>query len=173
MKRNETHRQSDPRQSGDVRRQIPIESDVDIVEARTAALVLASEAGFSGADLVMIATAVSEVARNIIGYARPGEVAISIINNGHRRGLEDRTAWPELVAGGADGTGRKNAAVVKFALDVSAGDRWPAHGKNFRRKRAGPTLVQSRPSAGHAAPGIPGRSERVAGRPPWTLKTMW
>lgn len=88
MKRNETHGQSDPRQSGNVRRQIPIESDVDIVEARTAARALASEAGFSGADLVMIATAVSEVARNIIEYARPGQVAISIINNGHRRGLE-------------------------------------------------------------------------------------
>lgn len=74
--------------SGVVRRQIPIESDVDIIEARTAARALASEAGFYGADLVMIATAVSEVARNIIEHAGPGEVAITIINNGHRSGLE-------------------------------------------------------------------------------------
>jgi serine/threonine-protein kinase RsbT len=69
-------------------RQIPIESDVDIVEARMAARALAAEAGFNGADLVMIATAVSEVARNIIEYARPGEVEIKMINNGHRRGVE-------------------------------------------------------------------------------------
>jgi serine/threonine-protein kinase RsbT len=83
MKRNEG-----PAKSGEIRRQIPIASDVDIVEARMAARALAEEAGFHGADLVLIATAVSEVARNIIEYARPGEVAIAVINNGHRRGLE-------------------------------------------------------------------------------------
>jgi len=53
-----------------------------------AARALAAEAGFEGVDLVMIATAVSEVARNIIEYAKPGELALAIINNGHRRGLE-------------------------------------------------------------------------------------
>jgi serine/threonine-protein kinase RsbT len=36
----------------------------------------------------MIATAVSEVARNIIEYAQPGEVALSVVQNGVRRGLE-------------------------------------------------------------------------------------
>jgi serine/threonine-protein kinase RsbT len=67
---------------------IAIANDVDIVEARMAARALAAQLGFNGADLVMIATAVSEVARNIIEYAKPGEVLISVISNGAKRGLE-------------------------------------------------------------------------------------
>ena len=53
-----------------------------------AARALAAQLGFNGADLVMIATAVSEVARNIIEYAKPGEVILSVVTNGGRRGLE-------------------------------------------------------------------------------------
>ena len=71
-----------------VGRQIPITSDLDIVEARMAARTLAAKIGFTGANLVMIATAVSEVARNIVDYAKPGEVILSVIENGPRRGLE-------------------------------------------------------------------------------------
>ena len=67
---------------------IPIVSDVDIVEARMAARTLATFAGFTGADLVMIATAVSEVARNILEYAKRGEVVVAVIQRGDRRGLE-------------------------------------------------------------------------------------
>lgn len=67
---------------------IPIVSDVDIVEARMAARTLATYAGFTGADLVMIATAVSEVARNILEYAKRGEVVVAVIQRGDRRGLE-------------------------------------------------------------------------------------
>ena len=69
-------------------RAIPIESDVDIVEARMAARTLAAYVGFNGADLVMIATAVSEVARNIIKYAGLGELILSVSQDGTRRGLE-------------------------------------------------------------------------------------
>jgi serine/threonine-protein kinase RsbT len=69
-------------------RAIPIASDMDIVEARLAARTLAAYVGFGGADLVIIATAVSEVARNIVEYARPGEVVLSVIQNNSRRGLE-------------------------------------------------------------------------------------
>jgi len=67
---------------------IPILADADIVEARMAARTLAEYVGFSGAHLVMIATAVSEVARNIVEYAKSGEVVIAPIQNGTRRGLE-------------------------------------------------------------------------------------
>jgi len=67
---------------------IPILADADIVEARMAARALAEYVGFNGAQLVMIATAVSEIARNIIEYAKSGEVVISPIQNGTRRGLE-------------------------------------------------------------------------------------
>lgn len=67
---------------------MPIASDLDIVAARMAARELALEMGFDGADLVMIATAVSEVARNIVEYAKPGEVRLAVIDNGARRGLQ-------------------------------------------------------------------------------------
>ena len=67
---------------------IAIVSDADIVEARMAARALAASVGFTEGDLVMIATAVSEVARNIIEYARPGEVALAVVQNDVRRGLE-------------------------------------------------------------------------------------
>ena len=69
-------------------RVIAIATDADIVEARMAARALAAYVGFREGDLVMIATAVSEVARNIIEYARPGEVALAVVQNNSRRGLE-------------------------------------------------------------------------------------
>ena len=49
---------------------------------------LAKYIGFDGADQVMIATAVSEVARNIIEYAKSGRVILSVIQDRSRRGLE-------------------------------------------------------------------------------------
>ena len=54
---------------------VPISGDPDIVAARQAARELAVRAGFTGTDLTMLATAVSEVARNIVRFAieRRGE----------------------------------------------------------------------------------------------------
>jgi serine/threonine-protein kinase RsbT len=69
-------------------RVIPILSDVDIVEARMVSRSLAKYIGFDGADQVMIATAVSEVARNIIEYAKSGKVVLSVVQDHSRRGLE-------------------------------------------------------------------------------------
>lgn len=66
---------------------IPIRLDADIVEARLAARVLAEQIGFNGSDLVLIATAVSEIARNIIEYARTGEVLVTPLLDGGRRGI--------------------------------------------------------------------------------------
>jgi serine/threonine-protein kinase RsbT len=69
-------------------RAIPIVSDLDILEARTAARALAAGMGFEGADLVMITTAVSELARNIVEYANQGEIVLSTVQNNSRRGLQ-------------------------------------------------------------------------------------
>ncbi len=66
---------------------IPIRSASDIVEARQAARSMAAEVGFAGTDLVLIATAVSEIARNIVEYACCGEMVISPAMDGCRRGL--------------------------------------------------------------------------------------
>jgi serine/threonine-protein kinase RsbT len=66
---------------------ITISSGTDIVTARLEGRQLAAEAGFNGSDLTVIATAISEVARNIVEYARKGEIILSIVHEGNRRGL--------------------------------------------------------------------------------------
>ncbi len=66
---------------------IPIATDGDIVSARQHGRALAAELGFSTADLTLIATAISEVARNIVLYARAGEIILSKTHQVSRRGI--------------------------------------------------------------------------------------
>lgn len=56
---------------------VPIKSNVDILEARQKGRKLAGELGFSSTDCTLIATAISELARNIVTYAKQGEVRLS------------------------------------------------------------------------------------------------
>jgi serine/threonine-protein kinase RsbT len=56
---------------------VPISSSADIVTARQRGRALAAALGFSGSDLTVIATAISELARNIIEYAATGEIVLS------------------------------------------------------------------------------------------------
>ena len=65
---------------------ISIRADADIVTARQAARELASRLGFSRTDLTLIATAVSEVARNIVRFAGKGELVIELVE-GSRKGV--------------------------------------------------------------------------------------
>lgn len=67
---------------------IPINSDVDIVKARQAGRRVAEDAGFVFTELALIATAISELARNIVRYARSGEIVIRPITNSPRRGIQ-------------------------------------------------------------------------------------
>ena len=67
---------------------VQVGRDADIVGARESGRRLAAELGFRGVDLVVIATAISEVARNIVSYAIHGEVEVSPIDNGHRHGIK-------------------------------------------------------------------------------------
>ena len=48
---------------------VPIDSDGDIIIARQKGRALAAELGFSPTDVVRIATAISELARNVLSYA--------------------------------------------------------------------------------------------------------
>jgi len=66
---------------------IVIASENDIVTARRRGRELAAEGGFSGSDLTVIATAISELARNIVAYARAGEMTLRVIRRGDRSGL--------------------------------------------------------------------------------------
>ncbi|HEY8498651.1 MAG TPA: anti-sigma regulatory factor [Limnochordales bacterium] len=59
-----------------------------IIAARGAAREMARELGFSVVDQVRIATAVTEIARNILMYARTGTIYIRECRAGTRVGLE-------------------------------------------------------------------------------------
>jgi serine/threonine-protein kinase RsbT len=66
---------------------VPIRADADVVNARQAARGLVSDLRFSSSDLTLIATAISEVARNIVAYAGTGEITLRIIRREESRGL--------------------------------------------------------------------------------------
>jgi serine/threonine-protein kinase RsbT len=66
---------------------VVIAHDGDIVEARRKGRELAQTIGFVGSDLTIIATAISEIARNIVVYADRGEISLSVADNGGRRGI--------------------------------------------------------------------------------------
>ena len=64
-----------------------INSDQDIVLARQKGRAMAAELGFSAGDATLIATAISELARNIVSYARKGEIALKGIQGSNRPGM--------------------------------------------------------------------------------------
>ena len=59
----------------------------DIVMARQKGRALAVELGFEGAEVTLVAAAISEVARNIVEYAKNGEIVLQPIANGAKHGL--------------------------------------------------------------------------------------
>jgi serine/threonine-protein kinase RsbT len=61
---------------------IPVESDVDIVAARQKGRALAARLGFSSGEATMVATAISELARNIVLYAARGEIVFGLESHG-------------------------------------------------------------------------------------------
>jgi serine/threonine-protein kinase RsbT len=63
-------------------------SDLDIVIARTTARDSAKQLGFGAIDQARIATAVSELARNIFLYAGTGTVSVSVVECRGRLGIE-------------------------------------------------------------------------------------
>jgi serine/threonine-protein kinase RsbT len=68
---------------------VAITTDADVVTARQRARSMGGELGFTSTDLTLLATAISEVARNITAYAGAGEVRLRIVRgtNG-RQGIE-------------------------------------------------------------------------------------
>lgn len=64
-----------------------INSDQDIVTARQEGRALALELGFSTGDATLIATSISELARNIVSYAREGEITLKNVQAAGRQGI--------------------------------------------------------------------------------------
>jgi serine/threonine-protein kinase RsbT len=66
---------------------VTVASDSDLVLARRRGRELAEGHGFSASEATLIATAISELARNIVNYAGRGEIQITFVNGTDRRGL--------------------------------------------------------------------------------------
>lgn len=66
---------------------MPIEREADIVRARQKGRELAAELGFSSTDQTLLATAISEIARNIVSYAGRGMVKLTTVQELGRRGI--------------------------------------------------------------------------------------
>jgi serine/threonine-protein kinase RsbT len=67
---------------------VAIASDADVVIARQQARALARELGFSVTDVTLLATAISEVARNIVSYAGSGELLLRPVQRRGANGIE-------------------------------------------------------------------------------------
>jgi serine/threonine-protein kinase RsbT len=79
---------------------VPIESDADLVSARAEGRALAERLGFPRPGPTLIATAISEVARNIVVHVGQGEIVL--------RPLEEETRHGLVVIARDRGTGIRN-----------------------------------------------------------------
>ena len=70
-----------------VPQRVEIASAADIVTARERGRALAGSLGFSGSDLTVIATVISELARNIIEYATTGTIELEPVERNGRPGM--------------------------------------------------------------------------------------
>ena len=64
-----------------ISREISIDADSDIVAARQQGRMLAVGIGFSSSEATIVATAISELARNIIVHAKRGEIILSAMSH--------------------------------------------------------------------------------------------
>jgi anti-sigma regulatory factor (Ser/Thr protein kinase) len=66
---------------------VPIEADADLVAARAEARAMAERLGFPRPDPTLIATAISEVGRNIVVHAGRGQIVLKPLDEPDRYGI--------------------------------------------------------------------------------------
>jgi serine/threonine-protein kinase RsbT len=66
---------------------VRITGDADLVAARAEGRALAERLGFSRTDATLIATAISEIARNIVVHVGEGEIVLRAVYDEPRHGL--------------------------------------------------------------------------------------
>jgi serine/threonine-protein kinase RsbT len=66
---------------------IPIADDTDLLPARGEGRALAERQGFTRTDATLIATAISEIARNIVVHVGEGEIILRPLHDGRRCGV--------------------------------------------------------------------------------------
>ena len=87
-----------------------IVSDGDIIAARRQGRTYVLELGFSSPDATLVATAISELARNIVMYAKEGEIVLKSLEHNGRPGV--------LIIARDDGPGISE--VQQAAIDASS-----------------------------------------------------
>jgi len=85
-----------------------ISSDRDIVAARQRGRTYVLQLGFSSPEATLIATAISELARNIVLYAKEGRIELQSVEQDGRPGV--------LVVASDDGPGISDA--LRAAIDA-------------------------------------------------------
>jgi len=66
---------------------VAVAADIDVVAARRQGRILAEQLGFSASEATLVATAISELARNIVLYAGTGEIVVGRVDGGERFGV--------------------------------------------------------------------------------------
>jgi serine/threonine-protein kinase RsbT len=114
----------------------PIKTSDDVVGIRQLARDWAIELGFSLVEQTKLVTAASELARNVVTYAKAGQMRIESLNDGPKRGLrlvfeDEGPGIPDVEkamrdgfsTGGGLGLGLGGAKRLcnEFAIDTAAG----------------------------------------------------
>jgi anti-sigma regulatory factor (Ser/Thr protein kinase) len=119
---------------------VAIACDADLVTARAEARAMAERLGFPRPDPTLIATAISEVARNIVVHAGRGEIVLEAFEDADRYGLVV-TATDEA-RGSATSTPPCATTTAAGAVSVS-GCR--GRGASWTTSRSPPTPTRARP----------------------------
>jgi len=87
---------------------VTISHEGDVVTARQKGRAIGEQIGFRGSDLTLIATAISEIARNIVTYAKAGTMTLSHVSAGGTRGIvvvakDDGPGIPDIAQAMQDG----------------------------------------------------------------------
>lgn len=67
---------------------IRVDSEAGVVAARQAGRTMAEKLGFSSTEQTLIATAISEMARNIIQYAKTGQIRLKLVREDGHQGIQ-------------------------------------------------------------------------------------
>ena len=112
-----------------------IASEVDIVAARQQGRTYVLQLGFSSPEATLVATAISELARNIVLYAKEGEIVMKPLQQNGRPGIliiarDDGPGIPDLRraaidaphgCGGVTGLRAMKRLVDELEIDSRAG----------------------------------------------------
>jgi serine/threonine-protein kinase RsbT len=94
-----------------------IVSDEDIIAARQQGRAYVLQLGFSSPEATLVATAISELARNIVMYAKEGEIVITPLQDNGRPGV--------MVVARDDGPGISEIRQAAIAASSSGGGMVP------------------------------------------------